>query len=76
MKISKIETESIKDMRKQMFDKMEADLQTRCKSKERMFAMHPDKEHIIVYHALFLMMSKPLASKLPSLKGLYLLRKL
>lgn len=40
-----------------------------------MFALHPDEEHIIVSHALFLMMSKPLAGKLPGLKGLFLLRK-
>lgn len=40
-----------------------------------MFALHPDEEHIIVSHALFLMMSKLLAGKLPGLKGLFLLRK-
>ena len=75
MKISKMGTESIKDMRKQMFDQMEADLQKTCKPEERMFALHPDEEHIIVSHALFLMMSKPLTTKLASLKGFYLLRK-
>lgn len=63
-----------KEMRKQVFDQIEADLQ-RCKPEERMFALHPDEEHIIVSHALFLMMSKLLAGKLPSLKGLFLLRK-
>lgn len=68
--------ESQKEMRKEMFDQMEADLQKTCKPEDRMFALHPDEEHIIVSHALFLMMSKPLASKLPSLKGLYMLRKL
>ena len=68
--------ESQKEMRKEMFDRMEADLQKTCKPEERMFALHPDEEHIIVSHALFLMMSKPLASKLTSLKGLFLLRKL
>ena len=65
--------ESQKEMRKEMFDQMEADLQENCKPEERMFALHPDEEHIIVSHALFLMMSKPLASKLTSLKGLFLL---
>lgn len=65
-----------KEMRKQMFDQIEADLQKSCKPEERMFALHPDEDHIIVSHALFLMMSKPLAGKLPSLKGLFLLRKL
>ena len=64
-----------KEMRKQVFDQIEADLQKRCKPEKRMFALHPDEEHIIVSHALFLMMSKPLAGKMPSLKGLYLLRK-
>ena len=64
-----------KEMRKQMFDQIEADLQKRCKPEKRMFSLHPDEEHIIVSHALFLMMSKPLADKLPSLKGFYLLRK-
>ena len=59
-----------------MFGQMEADLQKSCKPEDRMFALHPDEEHIVVSHALFLMMSKPLASKLPSLKGFYLLRKL
>ena len=68
--------ESQKEMRKEMFDQMEADLQENCKPEERMFALHPDEEHIIVSHALFLMMSKPLASKLTSLKGLFLLRKM
>lgn len=65
-----------KEMRKQMFDQMETELQKTCKPEERMFSLHPDEEHIIVSHALFLMMSKPLAGKLPSLKGLFLLRKL
>ena len=68
--------ESQKEMRKKMFGQMEADLQKSCKPEDRMFALHPDEEHIVVSHALFLMMSKPLASKLPSLKGFYLLRKL
>lgn len=64
-----------KEIRKEMFDQMEPDLQKRCRSEDRMFALHPDEEHIIVSHALFLMMSKPLTSKMLSLKGLYLLRK-
>ena len=68
--------ESQKEMRKEMFDRMEADLQKTCKPEERMFALHPDEEHIIVSHALFLMMSKPLASKLTSLKCLFLLCKM
>ena len=68
--------DSQKEMRKEMFDRMEAELQKTCKPEERMFALHPDEDHIIVSHALFLIMSKPLATKLPSLKGLYLLRKL
>ena len=63
-------------MRKEMFDRMEAELQKTCKPEERMFALHTDEDHIIVSHALFLIMSKLLATKLPSLKGLYLLRKL
>lgn len=67
--------ESQKEMRKQMFDQIEANLQKSCKPEERMFSLHPDKDHIIVSHALFLMMSKPLAGKLPNLKGLFLLRK-
>lgn len=62
-------------MRKQMFDRMEAQLHKTCKPEERMFAMHPDEEHIIVSHALFLLMSKPLAGKPPSLEGFFLLRK-
>ena len=56
-------------MRKKMFGQMEAGLQKTCKPEDRMFALHPDEEHIVVSHALFLMMSKPLASKLPSLKS-------
>lgn len=64
-----------KEMRKQMFDQIEADLQKGCKPEERMFSLHPDEDHIIVSHALFLIMSKPLAGKLPSLKVLFLLRK-
>ena len=55
--------ESQKEMRKEMFDQMEADLQKTCKPEDRMFALHPDEEHIIVSHALFLIMSKPLAGK-------------
>lgn len=66
---------SQKEIRKEMFDQMEADLQERCKPEDRMFALHPDEEHIIVSHALFLMMSKPLAGKLTSLKGFFMLRK-
>ena len=57
-------------MRKKMFGQMEAGLQKTCKPEDRMFALHPDEEHIVVSHALFLMMSKPLA------RGFYLLRKL
>lgn len=68
--------DSQKEMRKEMFDRMKADLQKTRKPEDRMFALHSDEEHIIVSHALFLMMSKPLATKLPSLKSLYLLRKL
>lgn len=68
--------DSQKEMRKQMFDRMEAELLKTCKPEERMFALHTDEDHIIVSHALFLIMSKLLATKLPSLKGLYLLRKL
>ena len=70
-----MEQNSQKEIRKEMFDQMEADLQERCKPEDRMFALHPDEEHIIVSHALFLMMSKPLAGKLTSLKGFFLLRK-
>ena len=40
-----------------MFDQMEAGLQKTCKPEDRMFALHPDEEHIVVSHALFLMMS-------------------
>ena len=68
--------DSQKEMRKQMYDRMEAELQKTCKPEERMFALHTDEDHIIVSHALYLIMSKLLATKLPSLKGLYLLRKL
>ena len=64
-----------KDIRREMFDRMEADLRKTCKPEERMFALHPDEGHIVVSHALFLMMSKPLTGKLPKLKGFYLLRK-
>ena len=70
-----MEQNSQKEIRKEMFDQMEADLQERCKPEDRMFALHPDEEHIIVSHALFLMMIKPLAGKLTSLKGFFLLRK-
>lgn len=35
-----------KEMRKQVFDQIEADLQKSCKPEERMFALHPDEEHI------------------------------
>lgn len=59
-----------------MFNQIEADLQKSCKPEERIFALHPDEYNIIVSHTLFLMMSKPLAGKLPSLKVLFLLRKL
>ena len=40
--------DSQKEMRKEMFDQMEADLQENCKPEERMFALHPDEEHIKV----------------------------
>lgn len=70
-----MEKELQKDIRREMFDRMEADLRKTCKPEERMFALHPDEGHIIVSHALFLMMSKPLTGKLPNLKRFYLLRK-
>ena len=70
-----MEKELQKDIRREMFDRMEADLRKTCKPEERMFALHPDEGHIVVSHALFLMMSKTLTGKLPKLKGLYLLRK-
>ena len=40
--------DSQKEMRKQMFDRMEAELQKTCKPEERMFALHTDEDHIIV----------------------------
>lgn len=70
-----MEKVSIRDMCRQLFDQMGTDLQERCKPEDHMFALHPDEDHIIVSHALFLMMSKLLANRLPSLKSLYLLRK-
>ena len=70
-----MEKELQKDIRREMFDRMEADLRKTCKPEERMFALHPDEGHIVISHALFLMMSKPLTGKLPNLKGFYLLRK-
>ena len=70
-----MEKELQKEMRKAMFDRMEADLRKRHKPEDRIFDMHPDEEHVVVSHALFLMMSKPLAGKLPSLQGFSLLRK-
>ena len=70
-----MEKELQKDIRREMFDRMEADLRKTCKPEERMIALHPDEGHIVVSHALFLMMSKPLTGKLPKLKGFYLLRK-
>ncbi len=63
------------EMRKEMFEEIEAKLLTEKKPEDRMFAVHPNEDHIIVSHALFLIMSKPLAAKLTGLKGLYLLRK-
>lgn len=33
-----------KEMRKQMFDQIEAYLQKSCKPEERMFALHADEE--------------------------------
>lgn len=57
-----MEKVSVREVRKQMFDLIEADLQERCKPEDRMFALHPDENHIIVSHGLFLVMSKPLAN--------------
>lgn len=72
---SKVNKASIRDVSKQMFYRMETDLQERCKPEERMFALHPDEDHIIVSHVLFMRMSKTLANRLQNLKSLYLLRK-
>ena len=61
--------------RQQLIDAMEAHFQSLCAPEDRMFAKYPDKDHIIVSHALFWVMSRSLVKKLPKLKSLYLLRK-
>lgn len=54
----------------------EANLRKNPKSEDRQFASHPDEEHIIVFHVLFLVMCRYLANKLPDMKGFCFLRKL
>ena len=61
--------------RQQLIDMMEAHLQLTHAPEDRMFAMHPDEDHIIVSHALFWVMSKTLLKKLVKFKSFYLLRK-
>lgn len=57
-----------------MIAALEAHLQSMLKPEERMFAKHPDEDHIVVSHALFWVMSKPLTNKLPHFKSFLLLR--
>lgn len=57
-----------------MIAALEAHLQSMHAPEERMFAKHPDEDHIIVSHALFWVTSKPLAKKLSIVKGFLLLR--
>ena len=59
--------------RQQLIDAMEAHFQSLCAPEDRMFAKYPDKDHIIVSHALFWVMSRSLVKKLPKLKSFYLL---
>lgn len=58
----------------QMIAALEAHLQSMHAPEERMFAKHPDEDHIIVSHALFWIMSKPLVKKLSGVKSFLLLR--
>lgn len=60
--------------RQQMIATLEATLQSMPAPKERMFAKHPDEDHIIVSHALFWVMSKPLVKKFSAVKSFLLLR--
>ena len=61
--------------RKAYFDKMERYLSECYQPHEYLFYHHPNEDHIVLTHALFWMLSKPLAMKLKNHKHLQLLRK-
>ena len=67
--------EELKTIRKEFLDKMEAQLRESCKPEDDLFYHHPNEDHIVLSHALFWMMSKPLANKMSHHQCFLLLRK-
>lgn len=67
--------EELKAIRKEFLSNMETKLQKVSKPEDDLFYYHPNEDHIVLSHALFWVMSKPLATKMTHHECFLLLRK-
>ena len=67
--------EELKNIRKKSLDAMEARLLENRKLEDDLFYHHLNEDHIVLSHALFWIMSKPLAPKMSHHECFLLLRK-
>ena len=56
--------EELKAIRKEFIDRMAARLQKNSKPEDDLFYYHPNEDHIVLSHAFFWVMSKPLVTKM------------
>lgn len=70
-----MDKKEILEDRKQAFNKLEKQLQENVPAEDRFFYYHSSEDRIVLSHALFWIMSRPMEKKLPSIEGFLLLRK-
>ena len=70
-----MDKKEIHEARKQAFNKLEKQLQENVLAEDRFFYYHSSEDRIVLSHALFWIMSRPMEKKLPSIDGFLLLRK-
>ena len=64
-----MDKKEILEDRKQAFDKLEKQLQENVPTEDRFFYYHSSEDRIVLSHALFWIMSRPMEKKLPSIEG-------
>ena len=62
-----MDKKEIHEARKQAFDKLEKQLQESVPAEDRFFYYHSSEDRIVLSHALFWIMSRPMEKKLPSI---------
>ena len=70
-----MDKKEIHEARKQAFNKLEKQLQENVPAEDRFFYYHSSEDRVVLSHALFWIMSRPMEKKLPSIEGFLLLRK-